>query len=142
MAVLRSHHSETAGYWEPRVGHYLAGLHSPQQAKPDRAAFVAEEGAQVVGFVAGHLTSRNQCDGELQWINVAPDRRGQGIARQLLFSMATWFVGQNAHRICVDVDPANTPARRLYAASGAVPLNPHWMVWEDIRQLGLKFKPD
>lgn len=135
MAVLRSYHWETAAFWEPRVELYLFGGHSPQQARPERAAFVAEEDAIVVGFVASHLTRRYQCDGELQWINVAPDYRGRGIAGSLLVVMAQWFAQQNARRICVDVVPENAAARRLYSAHGAVPLNPHWMVWEDITKI-------
>jgi RimJ/RimL family protein N-acetyltransferase len=141
MAVLRSHHWETPAFWEPRVEHYLFGSHSPQQALSGRAAFVAEEGESVTGFVAGHLTRRYQCDGELQWINVAPDYRGRGIAGALLVAMAHWFAQQNARRICVDVVPENTAARRFYAAHGAVPLNPHWMVWEDITKIAAGSNP-
>jgi ribosomal protein S18 acetylase RimI-like enzyme len=135
MAVLRSYHWETAAFWEPRVENYLFGSHSPQKALPERAAFVAEQDSNVVGFVAGHLTSRHQCEGELQWINVAPDYRGRGIAGALLVVMAEWFSLQNARRICVDVVPENIAARGLYSAHGAVPLNPHWMVWEDITKI-------
>jgi GNAT superfamily N-acetyltransferase len=105
MAVLRSYHWETAAFWETRVEHYLFGGHSPQQAQPEHAAFVAEEDSSVAGFVAGHLTRRYQCDGELQWINVAPDYRGRGIAGSLLMAMARWFAQQNARRVCVDVVP-------------------------------------
>src|SRR5258708_14658169 len=135
MAVLRSYHWGTAAYWEPRVENYLFGNHSPQQALPQRTAFVVEEDTVVVGFVAGHLTRRYQCDGELEWINVAPDHRGRGIAGSLLVAMANWFKQQKARRVCVDVLPENTLARRLYSAHGAVPLNPHWMVWEDITRM-------
>ena len=45
--------------------------------------------------------------------------------------MGAWFVEQNAVRICVDVQPQNIAARKLYARCGAQPLNLHWMVWED-----------
>jgi GNAT superfamily N-acetyltransferase len=135
MAVLRSHHWETPAFWEPRVENYLFGSHSPQQALPQRAAFIAKQDGIVAGFVAGHLTRRYKCDGELEWINVAPDYRGRGIAGSLLIAMAQWFKQQNARRICVDVVPENTAARRLYSAHGAVPLNPHWMVWEDITRM-------
>jgi ribosomal protein S18 acetylase RimI-like enzyme len=141
MAVLRSYHWETAAFWEPRVEQYLFGSHSPQHARPERAAFVAEEGGCVAGFVAGHLTRRYQCDGELQWINVAPDYRGRGIAGSLLVAMAKWFGEQNARRICVDVVPENTVALRFYSAHGAVPLNPHWMAWEDITKIAAGSTP-
>jgi GNAT superfamily N-acetyltransferase len=141
MAVLRSYHWETAAFWEPRVQHYLFGEHSPQKALPQRAAFVAEEDSAVIGFVAGHLTRRYQCDGELQWINMAPNHRGRGIAGSLLVNMAQWFAQQNARRICVDVVPENTVARRFYSAHGAIPLNPHWMVWEDFTKIAASSNP-
>ena len=87
----------------------------------------------MVGFVAGHRTRRFDYDGELQWINVAPRRRGQGIAEMLMARIAEWFCEQDAKRICVNVAPRNTTARRLYARCGARPLSPQWMVWDDIR---------
>jgi ribosomal protein S18 acetylase RimI-like enzyme len=98
-----------------------------------RAAFVAIDGSDLVGFVAGHKTRRFGCDGELQWINVVKERRGLGIANQLMTKIGTWFVAQDARRICVNVDPANLTARRLYTRHGAHLLNNHWMTWEDAR---------
>jgi hypothetical protein len=35
--------------------------------------------------------------------------------------------------VCVDVEPENRVARAFYSRHGAVPLNPHWLVWDDIR---------
>lgn len=132
MAALRAREWETAAFWEARIGGYLRGEHSPRQSLPGRAAFVAEDAGTVVGFVAGHRTRRYGCDGELQWMNVALEHRGQGVAGALLAAMAGWFVEQDARRVCVNVDPKNAAARRLYAKFGAQPLNPHWMLWEDI----------
>jgi GNAT superfamily N-acetyltransferase len=136
MAVIRARAWETEAYWKNRIGAYMAGRQSPQQALPARAVFVAVDDGEVVGFVAGHRTRRYGCDAELEWINVGPEQRGPGIAAQLLIVMATWFVGQGAHRVCVDVEPGNTMARGLYVRYGAVQLNHHWMVWEDARTIG------
>jgi ribosomal protein S18 acetylase RimI-like enzyme len=86
-----------------------------------------------VGFIAGHLTRRYACDGELEWINVVSDRRGSEIASELLRLLAAWFARHEAFRICVDVDPANTIARRFYTRHGAQSLNDHWLVWNDIK---------
>lgn len=33
----------------------------------------------------------------------------------------------------MDVDPANTTARRFYMPHGAENLNEHWLVWNDIK---------
>jgi ribosomal protein S18 acetylase RimI-like enzyme len=75
----------------------------------------------MAGFVAGHRSQRFDCDGELQWIDVAEEFRGRGIAGRLLTEMAEWFVRHDARRVCVNVDPGNAIARRLYASRGAVP---------------------
>jgi GNAT superfamily N-acetyltransferase len=136
MAAIRARVWETEAYWLRRIGGYLSGEISPGQALPARAVFVAEDNGAVVGFVAGHRTQRHKCKGELEWIDVISECRGRGIAGRLLNTIADWFVSQNALRVCVDVAPQNAIARGLYAKHGAVPLNPHWMVWEDVRVIG------
>ncbi len=133
MASIRAQEWETEAFWRERIGSYLRREHSPQKALAGRAAFVAVHHGEVVGLVAGHRTRRYECQGELQWINVRGDHRGQGIAGTLLLAIAGWFVEQEAFRICVDVNPKNGHARVFYATYGARPLNNHWMVWEDVR---------
>jgi GNAT superfamily N-acetyltransferase len=135
MAAIRSREWETEAYWEARIRGYLSGRHSPQQALPDRAAFVAMNDGLLVGFVAGHRTLRYACDGELEWINVVEEQRGHGIAGKLLAAIGAWFAHRDALRVCVDVDPKNAAARQLYSKYGALPLNNHWMVWEDVRAI-------
>jgi ribosomal protein S18 acetylase RimI-like enzyme len=133
MARIRSRDWQTEAFWMDRIARYLRGEHSPQQALAARVAFVGIEENDVVGFVAGHRTRRHQCDGELQWINVVEEKRGRNIAGQLLEKMAAWFVGQGAVRICVNVDPNNIAARRLYEKYGAKSMNDQWMIWEDAK---------
>jgi GNAT superfamily N-acetyltransferase len=135
MAAMRAQQWKDETFWTDRINWYLRGEHSPQQALPERAAFVAVDEAVLVGFVAGHRTRRFDCDGELQWINVAKERRGQGIADMLVARIGAWFVEQEALRICVNVAPDNKTARRLYARCGARPLNEHWMIWDDAQVL-------
>ena len=137
MAAIRAQERGTEAFWTERIELYLSGEHSPQKALSARTAFVAVEGMDVVGFAAGHRTTRFGCDGELQWINVAEKRRGRGIADRLIASMGVWFVQQEASRICVNVDPHNLAARKLYARCGAQLLNEHWMVWENARSMTL-----
>src|ERR1700674_1851705 len=82
----------------------------------------------------GRRNSRRvYCDGELEWINVVPEPRGSALGSELLPLLAAWFTEQKASRICVDVDQANTTARRFYKRHGADNLNEHWLVWNDIR---------
>jgi ribosomal protein S18 acetylase RimI-like enzyme len=132
MALIRAAEWETEAYWQVRISRYLDCLHHPQQALMPRVIYVASEGDCLAGFIAGHLTRRYACDGELEWINVIPERRGSKIASELLRLLAAWFVEQKASRICVDVDPANTTAQRFYRRHGAVNLNAHWLVWNNI----------
>ena len=133
MARLRAANLPSEEAWTLRIASYLAKEHHPRHALLPRICYVALAGEALVGYIAGHLTRRYDCDGELQWINVIPEHRGTGVAAELLQRLAKWFVKQKARRVCVDVDPANIPARRFYAKHGAQTLNPHWLVWPDIK---------
>ena len=135
IAALRALEWQTEDSWIERIGLYLSGEHSPRQALAPRAAFVAMEGDRLVGFAAGHLTRRLGCEGELQWINVAPERRGLGIGDTLMAKMGSWFVEQQVRRICVNVTAENSSARKLYARCGAQILDDHWMIWEEARAM-------
>jgi predicted GNAT family acetyltransferase len=132
LASLRDASGWTGGAGAETMRRYLAGAHHPQHALPPRAAIVAEADEAVVGYVAGHRTTRFGCAGELQWLLVAPAYRGGEVAAGLLAAMAAWFLAQGAARVCVDVAPENVVARRLYARHGAEPLSEYWMVWPDI----------
>ena len=133
IARIRAAEWETEEYWRVRVSRYLNCELHPQQALMPRVSYVALEAESLVGFIAGHLTRRYACDGELEWISVTPERRGSAVASELLRLLAAWFVEQKASRICVDVDPANSTARRFYLRHGAEKLNEHWLVWNDIK---------
>jgi ribosomal protein S18 acetylase RimI-like enzyme len=132
LAMIRARFWGTEEYWQERITGYLQRTLDPQHALPDRVIFLATIDTEPVGLVAGHLTRRFECAGELQWIDVLPEHRRLGIASALLRKQAEWFIAQNATRVCVDVQPDNAVARSFYTRHGAVPLNPHWMVWSDI----------
>ena len=132
IAQLRSASWETPDFWEPRVRAYMSGTHSPRFAFKERIPYVAEEKGRLTGMIAGHLTSRYECNGEVQWVDVDPGRTRQGIGTCLMRQLALWFAERRAVRICVDVRPDNLGARGFYQAHGAEVLNDHWMVWEDI----------
>jgi GNAT superfamily N-acetyltransferase len=135
MAAIRAQQWQTEPYWANRIGSYLMGEHFPQQALPARAAFVALDGEELIGSVAGHRTRRRGCDGELQWINVIEERRGLGIADKLIAKIGAWFVEQSANRICVNVTFENVAARKVYTRCGVQPLDDGWMAWEDSRAM-------
>src|SRR5579875_2345943 len=101
MAQLRSEHWGNAPDWERTVASYLSGEHHPRQALLPRVAIVAEYEGEIIGFIAGHLTRRHKCEGELQWINVSASEHRKGVATGLLQHLAEWFVENGAHRVCV-----------------------------------------
>ena len=135
MARIRALEWGSLEFWENRIAGYLDGTLNPQRAFAPRVCYVAVDQSAVVGFVAGHLTRRYSCDGELEWINVSPERRRSGVASELIHLLASWFVRQQAFRVCVNVDPSNQAARDLYIRHGAEKLNAHWLVWNDIRKV-------
>jgi ribosomal protein S18 acetylase RimI-like enzyme len=132
MAEIRAGDWGTEQYWRERIRQYMTGTLHPREALPARALFVCVDHERVVGLIAGHLTHRFGCQGELEWVSVRPEYRKRGIASELLRSLAEWFITQNAKAVCVDVEPSNDAARKFYARSGAEDLKPHWMVWRDI----------
>jgi GNAT superfamily N-acetyltransferase len=130
IAQIRANEWGTAEYWNTRISGYMDCTHHPQQALMPRIIYLAIENETIVGFIAGHLTKRYECDGELEWIDVIREYRRNGIASELVRLLAKWFIEQNAFKICID--PGNITARQFYAKNGAEPLNEHWMVWKDI----------
>lgn len=118
---------------DPRVAAYLEGKHSPREALPPRIGYVALDAGTVVGYIAGHQTRRLGYDGELQYLFVAPGRRRAGIATALVGLLARWFLDRGITRVCVNVNTESPAAAPFYRSIGAVPLNPHWYAWEDIR---------
>ena len=134
MAGIRERDVE-AGPADPRMAAYLAGRHHPQLAVPPRVAYFAEVNEEPAGYIAGHLTRRFGCDGEVQYLYVARAYRRVGAASALLKTLAEWFVQQKARRICVNVNADSPGADPFYIRHGAEPLQPYWRVWPDIGSL-------
>jgi GNAT superfamily N-acetyltransferase len=183
MARSRAEDAE-AGPADARMARYLDGTHHPQRALPPRTAFVALQGDDVIGYIAGHATTRHlppgsvsvgsepvgsettdsdpnysgrrgrhlryptpasgptsnsdaakgfACEGEVQYLYVAPGARRRGVARQLLRLLARWFDERGIRRVCVNADVESAGAAPFYIAARARPLNVHWYVWDDIR---------
>jgi ribosomal protein S18 acetylase RimI-like enzyme len=124
-----------AGAVDERMGAYFRGEHHPYEALMPRAGFVAEFRGSVVGYVAGHLTTRNGCNGELQYLFVSTTFRREHIGTNLVRELAEWFSDRGAKQVCVGVDSESPAAQPFYRALGARPLSadkPHWYVWEDM----------
>jgi GNAT superfamily N-acetyltransferase len=91
MAEIRAGGWGTQEYWQERIAKYLSHKLEPKQALSPRTSFVCVEGGWVIGLVAGHLTRRFDCDGELEWISVRAEFRRSGIASKLLHHIFEWY---------------------------------------------------
>ena len=135
LAAIRAAEWGNEQYWRDRIRGYASGELNPKLALPPRVIYIAVDKSQISGFIAGHLTRRFDCEGELEWLNVIPEKRRSGVAHELLLVLASWFAEKGAKRMCVDADPENPTARAFYRKHGAQDLNPHWLVWPDITEL-------
>jgi GNAT superfamily N-acetyltransferase len=131
MAAIWAIESAEGGTSEERMLAYFDGQLHPQKALAPRVIYLAEEGDALLAYIAGHLTTRLACQGELEWLYTTPERRRSGLASALMPSLAAWFQQQQASRVCVNVAQWNAPAINFYARHGAEPMKPGWMVWSD-----------
>src|SRR5207244_472536 len=58
----------SAGPADSRMTAYFNGRHHPQLALMPRTGYVALADEVVIGYIAGHLTTRHGCAGELQYL--------------------------------------------------------------------------
>lgn len=87
--------------------------------REDRRWLVAEADGEVIGF-AGAMIAGDEC--HLMDIAVAPQWRGEGVARSLLWELAALAEAAGAERITLEVRPSNDAALALYTASGFDPV--------------------
>ena len=120
-AMVRCRLNDAAtGPADPRMAAYLDGEHQPQQALPPRAGYVALRGEQVVAYIAGHRTNRHGCQGELQYLYVAPGDRRRGLGTGLLRLLAEWFREQGVQKVCVGI-ANDSPTQRSRLSSITAP---------------------
>ena len=131
MAACQS--ADPANGANPRMAAYFERQHHPQRALFPRVGYVAVANGEVIGYIAGHLTTRHDCEGEIQYLFVAPAQRRHGVATALLRLLAHWFQKQGAHRVCVAIAADSPPeAGPFHESVGAAPIKKHWYAWEDI----------
>ena len=70
MAEIRAADWGTEDYWRERIFQYLTYKLHPQEALRPLVSIVYVEHERIVGLIAGHLTRRFGCEGELEWISV------------------------------------------------------------------------
>jgi GNAT superfamily N-acetyltransferase len=120
---------------DTRMAAYFRAEHHPGQALLPRVGFVALAEDTVVGYVAGHRTTRHGCAGELQYLFVAPAYRRRGVAARLVGLLAAWFSDQSVHKVCVCLDADSPAAQPFYDRMGATPFKKYWRIWENITTL-------
>ncbi len=115
-----------------RMAAYFNGSHHPQQARAPRLGYLALVDDAVIGYIAGHQTTRHGCAAEVQYLYVAPEYRRRGVATSLLRLMADWFADAGALKVCVCVDENSPAAIPFYQSTGAVAFKRLWYRWDDI----------
>ena len=133
LCRLRAEFQGHALEWEPRITAYMIGQQTPAFGLEDRVVLVAVTADNdVVGFIAGHLTTRFHTGGEVHWLNVQANQRGRRVADQLLAALFDWFAKRGVEKVCVEVAPSNDSARKVFERHGAETIGPLWMVFPSI----------
>ncbi|MCU1647545.1 MAG: family N-acetyltransferase [Nocardia sp.] len=84
-----------------------------------RSCWVAVDSDRVVGFVLGSMEFELRDDwAYLEWIAVAPDRQGRGIAGRLMSACCDTLFESGARRIVTDVEIHNTASASLMKRNG------------------------
>jgi [ribosomal protein S18]-alanine N-acetyltransferase len=94
------------------------GIFSGELAAPDRVYLVADDDG-MVGF-AGVMLVGEEC--HVTNLLVTPERRGEGIGRQLLVALIEEAITAGAKHLTLEVRAKNLSARRLYASVGLAPV--------------------
>lgn len=85
----------------------------------DRSCWVALDSDRVVGFVLGSMEFELREDwGYLEWIAVAPDMQGHGVAGRLVEICCATLFERGARRIVTDVEVGNTPSATMMTRHG------------------------
>lgn len=86
-------------------------------ADPDTVFLVADDDS-VVGFAKGAVVDRRDPTGEIHWLHVHPDRRGEGLGRRLLAATETEFAERGAARLAGYVLNVNEVGASFYEENG------------------------
>jgi ribosomal protein S18 acetylase RimI-like enzyme len=91
-------------------------------ASPDSATWIAEEDHQMTGFaIVEWAAEDDQTIAYIQTIEVAPARRKQGIATELLSRLESSAIAAGAELLWLHAAETNAPAIALYQAHGYQP---------------------
>ena len=84
-----------------------------------KLVLVAEEEGELVGAAFGDAAVRDQ-PAHLNFVYVEPERRGEGIGRELVRAFAAAASAEGAEHVVLDVDTTNVLARAVWQRLGFV----------------------
>ena len=105
---------------------------SPQTSKPERLILKATDKGHIIGYIAGHLTTRYSLDAEIQSFYILKSYQRQGLGKRLFMEFVHWLGSKHATSLCVGIAPANK-YKAFYLKNGGQYLNEHWIYWADIK---------
>ncbi len=107
---------------------------SPSSSLPERMVLKAVENDEIVGYIAGHRSTRYSLDSEIQSFYILKEYQRKGIGANLFLRFLEWLIPTGAKSLCVGIEPENH-YRAFYLKHGGKHLNPHWIYWDDLMAL-------
>jgi len=114
---------------------YLSGESSPKAALRDRIMLKACLDNKMVGFIAGHLTTRFDKDAEIESFYTQDGDESTSAWAQLLLHFIDWAKQHEAMSLCVGIGPEHNQYREFLIQYGARFVNPRWVYWDDMGAL-------
>lgn len=114
-----------SGHSEEELWGELAELAADRKA----AVFLAEENGRAVGFAQCQLRSdyvegtQTKPVGYLEGVYVEPERRGRGLARELLALCEQWAKAQGCMEFASDCEWTNSISRQFHISAGFIEAN-------------------
>lgn len=84
----------------------------------DAVFVVAVEQGDVIGFAQSYVVERRDLVGEIDWLHVAPDYRGEGFGKQLLARVEQELVERGVERVEARVLEENEAGAGFYEEHG------------------------
>jgi ribosomal protein S18 acetylase RimI-like enzyme len=88
--------------------------------QPNSATWIAEDDGSMCGFALVEWTRETEVVAYIQTLEVVPERRGQGVGRELLHHMENSASAAGVSLIWLHVDAENVAAIRIYELRGYV----------------------
>lgn len=103
-------------------GWYDAEGLADDAGRDDAVLLVGVAGDEVVGFVQSYVVRGREPVGEVDWLHVHPDHRGEGLGSELLAAVERALRDRGVDRIEARVLVANEVGGRFYADHGFDPV--------------------